>query len=381
MEFNIYWRLAGFYFTYFAFVAAYSSYWSLYLQSLGFAAAQIGTLMAVQQVMRIFAPTFWGAVSDRIGRVDWVIRFTTLAAVLVFCSVFFASSFIGLFVVMSIVGFFWSGPLPLVEASTLQRLGGATAHYGRVRLWGSIGFIVVVSGVGAMLDLIAISRLPVILLLLMLAMLLFAWLVPGGMKSAHADDQGAILSILRRPKIMAFFVACFLMTFAHGPLFVFFSIYLVDHGYSKTSVGMLWSIGVLVEIGIFLLFPRIQQRFSLPRIFLFCFFVAVIRFLLIAWGADWFPLLFFAQMLHAFTFGAFHVIAMGFVHRHFAGRHQAKGQAMFSGLTYGAGGMLGGFLSGFVWEPLGPAITFSLSALSALLGLAVLVKNRPFDAD
>ena len=381
MEFNIYWRLAGFYFTYFAFVAAYSSYWSLYLQSLGFAAAQIGTLMAVQQVMRIFAPTFWGAVSDRIGRVDWVIRFTTLAAVLVFCSVFFASSFIGLFVVMSIVGFFWSGPLPLVDASTLQRLGGATAHYGRVRLWGSIGFIVVVSGVGAMLDLIAISRLPVILLLLMLAMLLFAWLVPGGMKSAHADDQGAILSILRRPKIMAFFVACFLMTFAHGPLFVFFSIYLVDHGYSKTSVGMLWSIGVLVEIGIFLLFPRIQQRFSLPRIFLFCFFVAVIRFLLIAWGADWFPLLFFAQMLHAFTFGAFHVIAMGFVHRHFAGRHQAKGQAMFSGLTYGAGGMLGGFLSGFVWEPLGPAITFSLSALSALLGLAVLVKNRPFDAD
>ena len=381
MEFNIYWRLAGFYFTYFAFVAAYSSYWSLYLQSLGFAAAQIGTLMAVQQVMRIFAPTFWGAVSDRIGRVDWVIRFTTLAAVLVFCSVFFASSFIGLFVVMSIVGFFWSGPLPLVEASTLQRLGGATAHYGRVRLWGSIGFIVVVSGVGAMLDLIAISRLPVILLLLMLAMLLFAWLVPGGMKSAHADDQGAILSILRRPKIMAFFVACFLMTFAHGPLFVFFSIYLVDHGYSKTSVGMLWSIGVLVEIGIFLLFPRIQQRFSLPRIFLFCFFVAAIRFLLIAWGADWFPLLFFAQMLHAFTFGAFHVIAMGFVHRHFAGRHQAKGQAMFSGLTYGAGGMLGGFLSGFVWEPLGPAITFSLSALSALLGLAVLVKNRPFDAD
>ena len=379
MEFNIYWRLAGFYFTYFAFVAAYSSYWSLYLQSLGFAAAQIGTLMSVQQVMRIFAPTFWGAASDRIGRPEWVIRFTTLAAVIVFCAVFFAGSFVGLFVVMSIVGFFWSGPLPLVEASTLQRLGGATALYGRVRLWGSIGFIVVVSGVGAMLDWIAISRLPVMLLLLMLAMLLFAWLVPRVAKSPHAEEQGAILSILQKPKVVAFFVACFLMTFAHGPLYVFFSIYLVDHGYSKTSVGMLWSIGVLVEIGIFLLFPRIQQHFPVRRIFLFCFFLATLRFLLIAWGAQWFPLLFFAQVLHAFTFGAFHVIAMGFVHRHFSGRHQAKGQALFTGLTYGAGGMLGGFLSGLVWEPFGPAITFSLAALSAAMGFSLLWWKRPFD--
>ena len=379
MEFKIYWRLAGFYFTYFAFVAAYSSYWGLYLQSLGFVAAQIGTLMAIQSVMRIFAPSFWGVVSDRSGRPDQVIRITTLAGVLVFCGVFFAHSFVGLFAVMAIVGFFWSGPLPLVEASTMQRLGGSTAQYGRVRLWGSIGFIVVVSGVGALLDWIAIARLPLILLLLMLALLLFAWLVPSGTKSAHTDAQGAIFSILRQPKVIAFFAACFLMTFAHGPLYVFFSIYLVDHGYSKTSVGMLWSIGVLVEIAIFFYFPRIQQRFSLRRIFLFCFLLATLRFLLIAWFADWFALLFLAQVLHAFTFGAFHVIAMGFVHRHFSGRHQAKGQALFTGLTYGAGGMLGGFLSGFVWEPLGPAITFSLAALSAAMGFALLCWQRPFD--
>lgn len=379
MEFNVYWRLAGFYFAYFAFVAAYSSYWGLYLQSLGFAAAQIGTLMAIQSVMRIFAPSFWGVVSDRSGRPERVIRFTTLAGVLVFCGVFFTNSFFGLFAVMAIVGFFWSGPLPLVEASTLQRLGGATTQYGRVRLWGSIGFIVVVSGVGALLDWIAIARLPLILLVLMSAMLLVAWLVPVGAKAVHAENQGAIFSILRQPKVIVFFVACFLMTFAHGPLYVFFSIYLVDHGYSKTSVGLLWSIGVLVEIVIFLYFPRLQQKFSLPRIFLFCFALAALRFLLIAWFAEWFALLFFAQMLHAFTFGAFHVVAMGFVHRHFSGRHQAKGQALFTGLTYGAGGMLGGFLSGFVWEPLGPAITFSLAALSAAMGFALLWWQRPFE--
>lgn len=379
MEFNVYWRLAGFYFTYFAFVAAYSSYWGLYLQSLGFAAAQIGTLMAVQQITRIFAPTFWGAVSDRIGRPDWVIKFTTAAAVLVFSAVFFDSSFVWLMMVMSIAGFFWSGPLPLVEVTTLRQLGGATGPYGRIRLWGSVGFIVVVSGIGVLLDYIDITRLPLLILPLMLVLLVFAWLVPGGAAPSHGEEQGSIMMILRRPQVMVFLAACFLMTLAHGPLYVFFSIYLVDQGYSKSSVGMLWSVGVVVEILVFLYFARIQRHFSVQRIFLFCFLVAAVRFLLIAWGVRWFAVLFFAQMLHALTFGAFHVVAMGFVHRCFSGRHQAKGQALFSGLTYGAGSMLGGLLSGFIWEPLGPGITFSLAALSAFLGFVLLWWKRPFD--
>jgi MFS transporter, PPP family, 3-phenylpropionic acid transporter len=378
MTFNIYWRLAGFYFTYFAFVAAYSSYWGLYLQSLGFAAAQIGTLMAVQQVTRIFAPTFWGALSDRIGRPDWVIKFTTVAALLVFAAVFIDSGFLWLMLVMSVAGFFWSGPLPLVEVTTLRQLGGATGQYGRIRLWGSVGFIVVVSGIGVLLDYIDVMRLPMLILPLMLALLVFAWLVPGGVAPSHGEEQGSIMAILRRPQVMVFLAACFLMTLAHGPLYVFFSIYLVDRGYSKTSVGMLWSVGVIVEILVFLYFARIQRYFSVPRIFLFCFLVAAVRFLLIAWGVRWFALLFFAQMLHALTFGAFHVIAMGFVHRYFSGRHQAKGQALFSGLTYGAGSMLGGLLSGFIWEPLGPGITFSLAALSAFAGFVLLWWKRPF---
>ena len=379
MDFSIYWRLAGFYFTYFAFVAAYSSYWGLYLQSLGFAAAQIGTLMSVQQVTRIFAPTFWGAVSDRTGRPDWVIKFATAASIVAFSAVLLDTGFVWLMMVMSIAGFFWSGPLPLVEVTTLRQLGGATEQYGRIRLWGSVGFILVVSGIGVVLDYIDVARLPLLILPLMLVLLVFAWLVPGGVALEHGEEQGSIMAILRRPQVTVFLAACFLMTLAHGPLYVFFSIYLVDQGYSKTSVGMLWSVGVIVEILVFLYFARIQRRFSVQRIFLFCFVVAAFRFLLIAWGVRWFAVLFFAQMLHAVTFGAFHVIAMGVVHRYFSGRHQAKGQALFSGLTYGAGSMLGGLLSGFIWEPLGPGITFSLAALSALAGFFLLWWKRPFD--
>ncbi|MDQ3259538.1 MAG: MFS transporter, partial [Pseudomonadota bacterium] len=252
MTFGIYWRLAGFYFSYFAFVAAYSSYWGLYLQSLGFAAAQIGTLMAVQQITRIFAPTFWGAVSDRIGRPDRVIKFATAASIVAFAAVFFDSGFFWLMTVMSIAGFFWSGPLPLVEVTTLSELGGATGQYGRIRLWGSVGFILVVSGIGVLLDYIDIARLPLLILFLMLVLLVFAWQAPGGVLPGHGLEQASIMVILRRPQVKVFLAACFLMTLAHGPLYVFFSIYLVDQGYSKTSVGMLWSVGVIVEILVFL---------------------------------------------------------------------------------------------------------------------------------
>lgn len=379
MDFSSYWRLAGFYFAYFAFVAAYSSYWGLYLQSLGFAAAQIGTLMAVQQITRIVAPTFWGAVSDRIGRPDRVIKFTTALAAMAFAMVFLDSGFIWLMTVMFIAGFFWSGSLPLIEVTALRELGGAIGQYGRIRLWGSIGFIFVGSGVGVLLDYIDISRLPRLILLLMLVLLVFAWLAPRGAAPGHGEEQGSIAVILHQPRVVVFLAACFLMTLAHGPLYVFFSIYLVDHGYSKTSVGLLWSIGVVVEILVFLNFARIQQRFSVQQIFLFCFAMAVLRFLLIAWGVRWFAVVFFAQILHALTFGAFHVVAMGFVHRYFYGPHQAKGQALFSGLIYGAGSMLGGLFSGFVWEPLGPGITFSLASVSALLGFCLLWWKRPLE--
>ena len=239
--------------------------------------------------------------SDRLGRPDRVIRFVTAASIVAFAAVFFDSGFLWLMMVMSIAGFFWSGPLPLVEVTTLSRLGGATGPYGRIRLWGSVGFILVVSGIGMLLDHIDVARLPLLILPLMLVLLVFAWLMPRGAAPGHGEEQGSIMAILRRPQVMVFLTACFLMTLAHGPLYVFFSIYLVDQGYSKTSVGMLWSVGVVVEILVFFISCVSSGAFPCKRIFLICFVVAAVRFLLIGWGVRWFALLFFAQMLHALT--------------------------------------------------------------------------------
>ena len=105
--------------------------------------------------------------------------------------------------------------------------------------------------------------------------------------------------------------------------------------------------------------PWLMRRFSLPQILAVSLACAVLRFLLIGWGVDVLALILLAQTLHAITFGAFHAAAVALVHHFFAGRHQARGQALYGSLTYGAGGMLGGLASGPLWQHWGAAAMYS----------------------
>jgi PPP family 3-phenylpropionic acid transporter len=128
---------------------------------------------------------------------------------------------------------------------------------------------------------------------------------------------------------------------------------------------------VACEIGVFFLMPQLMHRFRLKEIMVFSFGCAVARFLMIGWGVEWPPVVLAAQVLHAATYGAHHATAMLLVHHYFRGRNQAKGQALYTGLTFGLGGTLGGLFSGYAWEPLGPGLTFTASAAAVLLGLVL----------
>jgi MFS transporter, PPP family, 3-phenylpropionic acid transporter len=282
--------------------------------------------------------------------------------------------------VMAVMSFFWGGSLPLVEATTLTYLGAGTARYGRIRLWGSVGFILAVTCVGAWLDRFPMRSLPGILLAMLLGILACTQTLPAGRSTPHPHSEGSALAIVRRPEVAAFFLACFFMTVAHGPLYVFFSIYLVDHGYSKSAVGVLWALGVVCEILVFLYLPQLFGRFSLRAILIGSFAISVARFLLIGWSVDCVVLMTLAQVMHAATFGAYHCAALALVHRYFEGPNQARGQALYSSLTFGAGGALGGLMSGYTWERFGAPMTFSLAAIAALLGLLCLLRRGETEA-
>jgi PPP family 3-phenylpropionic acid transporter len=373
---NYYWRIAGFYFFYYAFVGMFAPYWSLYLKSIHFDAIEISILVAVQPVMRMVAPALWGWLADRTGKRLLVVQIAATMSALCYLGVFATTSFWGMFLVLALMGFFWSASMPLVEATTLTYLGKHSARYGRIRSWGSIGFIASVVGLGYALDNMAIYWLLWAGVVCEFGILVFARQIPPTVVLAHHTDSQPVRDIAFQPQVMALFSACFLMSAAHGAYYTFYSIYLVDHGYAKSAVGGLWALGVVCEIGVFFVMPWLVQRFGYIRILRVSFSAAVLRFMLIGWGVDWTLLLLVAQVLHAATFGAYHAASVGLVHEFFQGRHQSKGQALFGSLTYGAGGMLGGLASGPIWQHYGASVLYTCSAGAALLGLMLVLLER-----
>ena len=372
-----YWRLSGFYFFHFAFLGAFTPYWGLYLKSLNFSALQIGISMSVLQGMRIFAPNLWGWQADRTGKRMGIVRFAALFSLIAYLGVFFAKDFLWLFSVMLLLSFFWSASLPLVEATTLSHLKGSLEKYGMIRSWGSIGFIIAVVMLGQVLDHLPVSSLLLAILGFMIGILFFSGRIPEAASPPHETDSMPIWKSLGRKEVIALFASCLMMAAAHGPYYTFYSIYLVDHGYMKSSIGLLWALGVVCEIAVFFLMPRIMESFSLKSILAFSLACAVLRFALIGWGVNLLSLIIFAQVLHAATFGAHHAAAMAAIHHFFRGRHQAKGQSFYASLAYGVGGTLGALGGGYAWGAYGPEITFSLSALAALIGLLwLLLKFR-----
>ena len=363
-----YWRLSSFYFAYFGLLGAWLPYWGLYLKELGFGAVAIGALSSAAMVTKVVAPSLWGWLADRTERRSSIIRFGSFLALFIFLGVFFRSDFWWLMLVVVGYSFFWNAVLAQFEVVTLSHLEGQSHRYSLIRLWGSIGFIVTVAGIGAFLDVFSIKLLPWIYT----ALLAGIWIstLSVSEKPAHeATDrrETSLWRIVRRPEVLAFLVVCALLQVSHGPYYTFFSIHLEDLGYTKTVTGMLWSLGVVAEVFLFLVMHRLMGRFSLRNILLLSLLLSVLRWALIGYFATEGWVLFIAQLMHAATFGSSHAVAVELVRRFFRG-FQGQGMALYSGVSFGGGGALGAILSGALWEQ-GAQITFLMAVLAAFIAL------------
>jgi len=365
-------RLGGIYFAYFVFIGAFAPYFSLYLQSIGQAAWQIGLLLSLMQLMRIVAPHLWASLADRHGWRARLLQATLAAAIACYSGVFATADFAGLFIVLAAFAFCSSATMPLVEAITLGALRNRIEGYGAIRLWGSVGFIAAVLGVGWLLDRIAIANLLWLLLAPLVATLALALTLRDAPRRSAAAAERFLPHALR-PEVVALLGANLLMNLAHGPLYAFYSIYLDAAGYSKTAIGALWSLGVLAEIAVFLAAPWWMKRFGARQILMACFALAVVRFALIGWGVGSPTLLVVAQLAHAATFGACHVASVALMNRWFAGARQVRGQALYMSVAFGVGGFLGAAASGVAWDTIGPAWTFTAASAAAGAGLLLLV--------
>jgi PPP family 3-phenylpropionic acid transporter len=369
---NLHWRLSRFYFFYYFFVGSFVPYWGIYLQSENFSPSSIGILLSLFQISRIVAPNFWGWLADHTGhRVKWI-KLTSFLGLIGFIGIFWAKGFFWIFLVMLALSLFTSSTLPLAESLTLAHLATTDGHYSRIRLWGSIGFIVASLFLGYLIDFQGINILLWVLLIAQAIIFFLSNTIPETQDIQHKTNDLSIWKIIKTPSVIALLIGCTLMVSAHGVLYNFYSIYLKDHGYSSGTIGWLWAVGVICEILIFMAMPKILRRYSLKAILLMSLFLGVIRFILIGASPDHLYLLFIAQMFHAATFGSFHAASIEVIAYYFKGRNQTRGQAIYNSVAYGIGGTIGGLGGGYLIQYLGGQLGFMIAAISPLIGFVVI---------
>jgi PPP family 3-phenylpropionic acid transporter len=355
------WRLGAYYFVFFLYGGAFVAYFPLYLSYRGLSAVEIAGVLALPPLIRIVAPPAWGWIADRWSAHRAVVAFSSVAAAAAFTALPFTDRIAALVALMSLLS---SAALPLVEAITLGSLAGESGRYGPIRLWGSIGFIAAVLGGGAWLDRHGVSTLPAALVLFNVAAFGVALALPAA--RARQATTPAPLRITREAR--ALLATGFCNAIAHGALYAFLSIHLAALGYSATMIGMLWTLGVLVEIVVFLYLPQLFRRYALGAILVASMAAGVVRFAAIGWLAAELWIVLLAQVLHAATFGSFHAASVAAVHRVFSASAHGRGQTLFSGVTYGAGAAAGFLACGWAWDAGGAGAAFSLSAAAALVG-------------
>ncbi len=361
-----YWRLSSVYFFYFAVVGALSPYWGLYLQHLNFEPHEIGAFIAVPMVTKLLVPNIWSWLSDRIGKRMLVVRLGSLGACVAFCGIFYWNDYASLMFYIVLYSIFWNAVLPQFETITLSYLGDEAYRYSKVRLWGSVGFICTVVTLGLLLEVLSIDWLPVFILAFLSGIFIFACTLPPLSVVEHANGPGNFIGSLLRNRSYLFFIILFFLQFSHGVYYSFYSIYLEEHGYPKWMIGVLWALGVVSEIVVFIYIPRLFKRFSVFHLFSVSLFATAIRWLVIGTFPSNLVVITLAQGLHALSFGVAHAVAIQFIKSTFSESEQGQAQAFYAASSFGGGAALGAYFSGWVWS-MSPVLCFYISALSALL--------------
>ncbi len=379
------WRIPGYYFAYFATLGIFLPFWPLYLKDEGFDPAVIGFLMGLFGLTKLAGPPLVGWLADHFGHPMRWVRLASLLGLLAFALVFAVQGVWSMVWVMLLFTLAWNAAMPQFEAVTLHYLGAQPERYARVRMWGSVGFVVTAFGIGPLLDGFGAGMLPWAVLGMFGLIVLLAFAVPEiqaeALHPAAGVDRPArvqVWPILKRPEVVLFLAASLLLQASHGTYYAFYSVYLEAHGHSHTLIGSLWALGVLAEVGIFMLVHRLLSRFGVLPLMLAVMLLTSVRWLVIGSLPDSVLALLLAQLLHAFSFGVAHAVSVEFIRQHFTHGTQGRGQALLSSIGYGAGGVLGFWLAGVLWQYAGAWPSFLSSALMALLGavLMVLVMRR-----
>ncbi len=363
--------LAGLYFLTFASLGAYLPWLPPLLADRGFSPALIGVTLAIPSFCRAIFPPAWGWLADRRDARREIVVLGTAVGGAALCLLAVVRPVPATLALIAVFGFVNVPVGPLSEVLTFQALGGRKERYGRIRLWGSLGFIATSLGVGLVVRRAGEAAAP---LAAGLPLLLAAWVasrIPVGAARAPAGAgaSGARPARLRTRQLAPLLVAAALGSAAHGPYYAFFTLDLERRGVAPGWIGTLWAWAVVVEILLMAAAPRVLSRLGLVGALRWGLGLGALRWALYA-AAPPVAVLAAGQALHAATFALVHMASVQLVDRLTPASRKAFGQSLLSAAVYGAGGGLGMFLAGNLRGAFSPGQLYLGAAACCLAGLA-----------
>ena len=362
--------LSLFYYFYFSVVGIYVIFIPKVLLGYGYSGVEIGVILGAAPLVRFLLPLLF----MRGFALNTQVFLLALALQLLGATAFVAliDSFWPLFLSNIILGVGLSLVLPYIEVIALDVIG--KERYGKVRLFGSVGFIIIALVVARWLD---NPHDPLYLLVGMVILSVATAYTAQRLDSKHTSSQEKLntdhpINPLKHWQLWAGFT---MMQVSFGSFYNFFTIYATHHGHSLDTTVYMWSFGVFVEVAMLFWQGRLLTRMPLLDLVILSVFVTIFRWFFVYAYPQSATVLFISQSLHALSFALFHSASISYLHQIY--RNKRLAQQLFMGFSYGLGGLGGALVSGYIFEYYAKYLFLSSSAF-ALISFALLLwfKNR-----
>jgi MFS transporter, PPP family, 3-phenylpropionic acid transporter len=362
-------QIALFFFLLYGATGILMPYLTKYLQELGFNGKQFGFLALLSPLVMIFAPPLWGFVADRTGKLPLLLKLACVGAAASFTVVLFLRGLAPLAVVFCVYAFFWAPATALADTVALAEARRLGIEYARLRLWGSIGFIVAVSAAGGYLQ--CGGRLINVLAsaaLLMVAYALMALRLDVPREALHYSPPSLkdAWRLAKEPAFLLFLLAGMVHWAALGPYYLLFTVHMTELAVAPVYIAAGFSLGVVAEIIMMWRFQSLRARVPLFGLLVVASLVSAARWYLVSavQASLWLAVI---QICHGFSFGAFYVACIAHLERVTPAPLRATSRALFSSVAMGMGGVLGYILAGVLYDRGHGGLAFRAAALLELL--------------
>ncbi len=364
---NVALALGLFYLFYFAMVGVHVIFMPKVLKDIGYSSVEIGAIYTSAPLMRFLLPFIFKKWINLTHRVFFISLIATFFITLIFFITI--NSFWLLLLVSLIYGGAMGAALPFVETIAIEQIG--KERYGKIRLWGSVGFSIVAFVLGNILNsyIVALVSLSLMALFTMLTGFVLAKFDKDSTKEQIQEDS----SSFSLSKYWAFWVSIFLFQFSFGGFYNFFTIYETSNTLALDIVSYLWIFGVVCEIVMLVFQGPLLANFNLLTLLLISTLSGAVRWLLVAQYPANLNIIMFSQGLHALSFALYYTAAIAYVYKLYTQKRLA--QQFFLGISFGLGGAVGAVVSGVIYK-ISASGLFMFEAFIALLSAILLIIHK-----